>query len=197
MKLTQLAANLILAVLTFSLITLNDSRLLAEDDGKWSEEVCGLQARLVLVEKPKRHGARWLVPYMELRNARDFNNAMNALEIDVSIKQLKLELVDEKGKPLPEGFQVRSGPGPALSTVTLPYDSFMRLSLEGKGWGIPPAAVAVMPTDSEFFALTDADKGKVFLRATLIGDKRKPGWKDWHGTLKVPPVRVDWDLGRS
>lgn len=167
---------------------------LCADEGKWTKDVNGLQARLVMVEKPKRHGTRWLVPYLELRNVRNFPNAMNALDIDISVKRLKLEVVDAQGKPLPEQSAMRSGPAAALTNVILPYDSFMRISLEGKGWGISPNAPAVMATDGDIWHLTHAHKGRVFLRATLTGRKGQPEWKVWTGELQIPQVRVNWDV---
>ena len=37
----------------------------------WSKAVNGLQARVVLVEKPRSNGTRMLHPYLELRNVDD------------------------------------------------------------------------------------------------------------------------------
>ncbi|MGB7327945.1 MAG: hypothetical protein WBD31_23930 [Rubripirellula sp.] len=34
--------------------------------------------------------------------------------------------------------------------------------------------------------------GKVFLRATLTGDKAKPEWKRWHDKLQTPLISVQW-----
>ena len=183
--------QLVLAVLlTFTLNTF----LQAEDI--WFKEVKGLEARLLLIEKPKPNGPRWLVPHLELRNVRDTASSMNELEIDVSEKHLKLELVDGQGKVLPVNFGVRSGPGPALSKVILPYQSSIRISLEGKGWGISNGHAAIMPLDSEIFHLTEAENGNCYLRATLTGMNGKPSWRIWQGKIDVPLLPIQWSAQR-
>ncbi|HKG12547.1 MAG TPA: hypothetical protein VKB12_04390 [Pyrinomonadaceae bacterium] len=59
-----------------------------DDGGEWSQEVNGLRARLKLVEKGKLHGARWLVPYLELRNVRDL---MHPMQLNLEGRHLKVE----------------------------------------------------------------------------------------------------------
>jgi len=47
--------------------------------------------------------------------------------------------------------------------------------------------------DSGAWVLAADEKGKVFLRATLTGPlvESDPD-RTWHGTIEVPPVKVDW-----
>ncbi len=159
-------------------------------DGRWSEAVNGLQARLVLVEKEPLHGVRWLVPYLELRNVRDL---MSPMEVDCRSDRLKIELVDKDGKPLHNGSMSRSGPHVELGTLTLPVDSSCRVSLECRNWGL--GGTAMVATDSGAWHMTKEEKGNVFLRATLTGDKGKPEWKTWHGELRTPLIPVTWRDG--
>ncbi|HMC28672.1 MAG TPA: hypothetical protein VKM56_12855, partial [Verrucomicrobiae bacterium] len=84
MKSSPVACLLIVAALTSNLP-------LSAAEAPWSDTVNGLQARLTLIEKPKLHGTRWLVPFMELRNARDLANSM---EVACDNRHLKVELVD-------------------------------------------------------------------------------------------------------
>ena len=162
-------------------------------DGPWSEAVNGLQARLLLMEKEPLHGHRWLVPYLELRNVR---NLMNAMEVDCSGNRLQVELVDKDGKPLRSGHLGRSGPAPDLSTVILPFDSSMHISLECRNWGMGGAAMVA--TDSGAWHISEEENGKVFLRATLTGDQGKLNeWKTWHDKLRTPLIPVTWGGGNQ
>ena len=127
----------------------------------WSDPVNDLQARLVLVEKPRVLGVRWLVPYLELQDVRNYPNAMH---VDCDERHLKIELVDKDGNV----FKTRmsgsfSGPASALSEVILPNDSFMRISLECHGWGVDTSSAAMVSTYRGAWFITEKDKGKVFL----------------------------------
>lgn len=163
----------------------------AQDEaGEWSREVNGLQLRLKLVEKGKLYGTRWLVPYLELRNVRDLANPM---QVNLDYRHLKVELIGADGVPVRGGHsEVRSGPTPEPGTVSLPWDSFMRLSLECKNWGITRDAPAMVSTNSGAWVMREDENGKVFLRATLTAEKGNPEWKTWSGTLQTPPVKVVW-----
>ncbi len=161
-------------------------------NGGWSEAVNGLQARLLLVEKEPLHGHRWLVPYLELRNVRDL---MNAMEVDCRRDRLKIELVDQDGKPLRSGRLIRSGPHVGLGMLTLPVDSSCRVSLECRNFGLGGAAMVA--TDSGAWEITKEEQGNVFLRATLTGDKGKPERKTWNGELRTPLIPVTWGDGNQ
>jgi hypothetical protein len=161
-----------------------------DDAGEWSREVNGLQLRLKLVEKGKLYGTRWLVPYLELRNVRDLANPML---VNLDYRHLKVELVSADGVPVRGGYSmVRSGPTPEPGTVSLPWDSSMRLSLECRTWGISRDAPAMVATNSGAWVIREDENGKVFLRATLTGEKNTPDWKTWSGELQTPPVKVAW-----
>lgn len=163
----------------------------APETEAWSAAVNGLQARLVIVEKPRKYGTRWLVPFLELRNVRDGASPM-AIQCDNG--HLKIELVDAAGKVVRDGNSIRrSGPVPEVGTVALPVDSFIRISLECTNWGITQNAAAMVSTDSGAWVLADSENGKVYLRATLTGEKGEPEWKTWYGKLQTPPLVVKWD----
>jgi hypothetical protein len=172
----------------------------AEDAQTWSPSVNGLQARLMLVQKGEKFGTRWLIPYLELRNVREL---MNQMEVNCGNRNLKIELVDAEGNTIEDRALAmrmgdRSGPVPDLGIVILPHDSSMRISLECVNWGITKAA-AMVSADSGAWTITDAGKGKVYLRATLTGDENKSGtWKSWYGTMQTPLIPVDWkDEGKN
>lgn len=161
-----------------------------DDAGAWSKEVNGLRLRLKLVEKGKLYGTRWLVPYLELRNVRDL---IDPMQVNLDRPHLKVELVNADGVPVRDGWTLpRSGFTPEPGTVSLPLDSFMRLSLECRNWGIPKDAPAMVSTDSGAWVLRDEESGKLFLRATLTGEKTNPDRKTWSGELQTPPVKVVW-----
>jgi hypothetical protein len=158
----------------------------------WSVPTNGLQARLTLVERSKENGTRWLVPYLELRNVR---NLVNQMEVQCDSHHLKIELVDADGKVIRDGWlQNRSGPRAELSTINLPLDSSIRISLECRNWGVPRDAAAMVATDSGAWVIQQSEKGKVFLRATLTGDKPAvpPYCMTWYGTIQTPLLNIDW-----
>ena len=160
-------------------------------DVGWSTPVNGLQTRLTLVEDGKHYGTRWLIPYLELRNVR---NEGGQMEVNCDRKHLIVELVNIDGEPIRSGWIMpRSGPAPELNTISLPWHSSIKLSLENNNWGIPRNAAAMVSTESGAWVLEDAEKGKVFLRATLTDEPIKPTvWKRWYGTIKTPLIKVDW-----
>ena len=181
------------AILYAAIVLFAVCRLFAGDETMnhtdWSATVNGLQARLTLVEKEPKHGVRWLVPYLELRNVRDL---VNAMEVDCSREHLKVELVNKDGEVVLGGWTLpRSGPAPELPTVTLPFDSSMRISLECTNWGIGKTA-AMVQTDSGAWNIAEDENGKVCLRATLTADEKKPEWKMWYGETKTPLIPVEW-----
>ena len=164
------------------------------NEGSWSATTEGLQARLILVERPKLHGARWLVPHLELRNVRDI---INSMEVRCDRGRLKIELVDAQSNVVRNGWSSvgRSGPGPKLSTIILPWDSSMRISLECRNWGIPKDAPAMVSTDSGAWVINESERGRVYLRATLTGEKSDgtPPWKRWTGVINTPLLEISWE----
>jgi hypothetical protein len=161
--------------------------VLANDD--WSEAVNGLQARLELVERRKTNGTRLFAPHLELRNVRDLANQM---EVNCDNRHLKIELVDANGSPLRDGWSLpRSGPTHELNVIVLPWDSSIRLNLECRNWGVPKDAVMVA-ADSGAWVIQENEKGNVYLRATLTGEKIEHSWKRWGGKIQTPPLKVDW-----
>jgi hypothetical protein len=154
----------------------------------WSKAVNGLQARVVLVEKPRSNGTRMLHPYLELRNVDDM---AYPLKVRLGGAHAKFALVDAAGKVLGDGLSLpRSGPHPDPGTVSLPLDSTLRVGMHCANWGIPRDAAAMIATDSGAWVLKPEQEGKVFLRATVSGKKDKDE-RVWSGELEVK-VRVTW-----
>ena len=156
----------------------------------WSVLTNGLQARLTIEEKPKLNGTRLLVPFLELRNVRDLASPM---EVNCERQFMKIELVDAEGKEIPDRCSLsRSGPIPILNTIILPAHSSIRISLECRNWGIPKDEAAMVSTDSGGWVIYASEKGKVYLRATLTGEKSEPDYKKWHGRIQTPLLAINW-----
>jgi uncharacterized protein (TIGR03067 family) len=157
----------------------------------WSRSVNGLQARITLIEKGKINGTRSLIPYLELRNS---GNSAYPLKVRCGGGHVKFELVDADGKVVGSGYTLpRSGPHPDPGTTSLPVDSSMRINMHCTNWGVPKDTAAMISTDSGAWVLKPEQKGNVFLRATIKGEK--PGDESdrtWHGTIETPRVKVDW-----
>jgi len=186
MKATRIAVGLMVALVMAGRVP---GTTTADETDIWSVPTNGLQARLTLVEKPKLNGTRWLVPYLELRNVRDLGHPM---EIQCDSHHLKIELVDADGKPIRVSALPRTGFVPDLGKVILPWDSSIRINLECKNWGIPKDAAAMVSTDSGAWVIQEAERGKVYLRATVTGEKIEPDYKAWYGTVQTPLLKVDW-----
>jgi len=188
----RIAVPLLLMLFVLAPGTLSSAFPVSAND-EWSEAVNGLQARLELVEREKLFGTRWLVPYLELRNVRDVSNQM---EVNCDNRHLKVELVDANGSPLRDGqSSPRTGPIPDLTVIVLPWDSSIRLNLECRNWGIAKDAAAMVATDSGAWVIQENEKGKIYLRATLTGEKIEPSYnsrKRWSGKIQTPLLKVDW-----
>jgi hypothetical protein len=160
------------------------------DEHPWSKSVNGLQARLELVEKPRLHGVRWLVPYLELRNVR---NLASPMQVACDRPHLKIEVVDSNGEAVGNAWSMsRSGSIPMPGTISLPMDSQLRFSLECRNWGIPKGTGTMVSTDSGAWTFANEDNGKYFIRAKLSAEETQPRWKQWSGVIETPLVPVEW-----
>ncbi len=162
-----------------------------DDADSWSKPTHGLQARVTLVEKPRINGTRSIVPYLELRNGSD---SADPLKVRCGGGHVKFELVDADGKAVRDGWALpRSGPHADPGTVSLPFDSSMRIGMYCSNWGVPRDAASMISTDSGAWVLQPKEKGKVFLRVTIKGAKvESDPDRTWHGTIQTPAVKVDW-----
>ena len=180
------------SALAVSLLLARDcsSASVTNETDSWSAPTNGLQARITLVEKPKEFGTRWIVPYLELRNVRDLNNP---LEVCCDRQHIQFELVDATGNAVTNrSVMDRSGPVPDIGNISLPFDSSIRISMECRNWGVPKVA-AMISTDSGAWVIEEAERGQVFLRARIVGDRVDGDhYRIWHGKIETPLVRVDW-----
>jgi hypothetical protein len=162
-----------------------------DDADSWSRPARRIQARITLIEKPKSNGTRKLVPYLELRNVGD---SASPLGVRCGGGHVKFELVGADGKVIRDGWSLpRGGPHADPGTIVLPHDSSIRIGMYCSNWGVPKDAPAMISTDSGAWVLQPQEKGKVFLRATIKGEKvdSDPD-RTWHGTIQTPAVKVDW-----
>ena len=160
------------------------------DDG-WSKPVRGIEARISLVERPKVNGTRSIVPYLELRNVSD---VANPIHVACGRDHVKFELTDSEGKVVREGRWnlSRSGPHADPGTITLPFDSSIRIGMHCTNWGVPKDAAAMIATDSGAWILQAEEKGSVFLRVTINNEAEGKSRQNWRGSLISPPKKVDW-----
>ncbi|HJZ54035.1 MAG TPA: RNA polymerase sigma factor [Gemmataceae bacterium] len=156
---------------------------------EWSKSVNGLQARVVLVEKPRSNGTRMLHPYLELRNVSDM---AYPLKVRLGGAHVKFELVDADGKVVDDGQRgARDGPYPDPGTISLPLDSSLRVGMFCTNWGVPRDAAAMIATDSGAWVLKPEQEGKVFLRVKVSGKKQDEDERVWFGDLEAK-ARVTW-----
>jgi hypothetical protein len=189
----NIARMLAYTIVVVVMATWTSADTITNGSDTWSIATNGLQARLTLVEQPKRPGSHWLVPFLELRNAR---NLADQMEVLCDNEHLKIELVDVDGKVIRSGWKFgRSGMTAELGTIVLPVDSSIRISLECENWGLPENAAAVVATDSGAWIIQESEKGKVYLRATLKGEEfpMASNRKAWSGKLQAPLLKIDWN----
>lgn len=159
------------------------------EKASWSRPTNGLQARVVLEERPKFNGTRQLIPYLELRNVTD---QAAALKVRCDSGHVKFELIGVDGQAVRDGAtMVRSGPHADPGTARLPHDSSMRIGMYCSNWGVPKDAAAMISTDTGAWVLQQKEKGIVFLRVTVKGAKVETDDRIWHGEIQAT-VKVDW-----
>jgi hypothetical protein len=161
------------------------------DSEGWSKAVRDIEARIALIEKPRINGTRTLVPYLELRNV---GSSAYPIQVRCNSDHVTFELVDADGNAIRDGITLpRSGPHAEPGTVSLPHDSSIRIGMYCSNWGVPRDAAAMISTDSGAWVLTSEEKGKVFLRATIQGNKldSDPN-RTWYGKIQTPLIQVDW-----
>lgn len=164
------------------------------EDGDWSKAVRGLEARITLVQKPPFNRARILMPFLELRNVGDLPTP---LKVRCDRSYVKFELVDASGNRVKvRTASVRSGPHAHPGTISLPYDSEIRINMHCTNWGVPRDATAMIATDSGAWILREEDKSKVFLRATIQG-KKTESRHVWYGLLQTPLLRNRLEVMKS
>ena len=160
------------------------------DDDGWSKPIRGVEARISLVERPKVNGTRSIVPYLELRNVSD---VANPIHVACGRDHVKFELTDSEGKVVREGWTLgRSGPHADPGTITLPFDSSIRIGMHCTNWGVPKDAAGMIATDSGAWILQPEEKGSVFLRVTINNVAEGKSRQNWRGSLISPLKKVDW-----
>jgi hypothetical protein len=50
----------------------------------------------------------------------------------------------------------------------------------------------MVSTDSGAWVIADSERGRVYLCATLTGERGEPYYKTWHGSIQTPLLAVDW-----
>jgi hypothetical protein len=50
----------------------------------------------------------------------------------------------------------------------------------------------MVSTDGGAWVIDAPEKGRVYLRATLTGEKSEPDYKKWHGKIQAPLLAINW-----
>jgi hypothetical protein len=161
--------------------------------GDWSEPVNGLRGRLVVGEGRVLGNStvRETVIYLELQNA--FDAAGDPLRISFDPGQLKGELRNAKGEPVPRTPGRGSGGRPGACWLTLPYDSALRLRVNAFGFGRPKETGFLIPlTAGDAWLIPAGDANDYFFSGTFASDPPKDteGTRPWAGTLTLPKAKI-------
>ena len=178
-------------LLCFSLILVSELLLAApvvDQAGQWSESVGGLQARLIISQKPMVNGTSIVSVHLEIRNVSDIGNPM---EVPVHPEKIKFTLLDSADKPVSESFLPRSGIGVQWGDLILPFDSSMRLGLTCYNVAIPKDERALIPLPSQDWVIKKGDKTTYCLKATISSEGENKSSKHiWLGLITTPTVVI-------
>jgi hypothetical protein len=156
------------------------------DDGKWSEPVNGLKARLSFERGRENNGTPIIATYLELRNVSD---SATPLEIPLDSTKIEFKVVDAKGKAVAQAGLPYDGITATPGTLRLPHDSQLRLGVSGNGAGIPKDQGALLDlASSAVWLFKRGDVGEYCLRAKFTIAKTDD--HSWHGTIEMPDARI-------
>ena len=154
--------------------------------GTWSEPVNGLRGRLVLARgRTLGDGkTRESLVYVELENVANTHSGKETVAFDPDA--LKCELTDSAGKAVAPAPVPGSGGRPGKSSVTIPFDSSIRLRANPYAFG--RAEGLLIPLNNTAWHIKD--EAEYSLSGTLTvapPDDKADGWK---GELKLPGAKI-------
>jgi len=157
--------------------------------GDWSEPVNNLRGRLLLFRRRLLGDGRTreTVVYLDLQNASQAADQTLTVNFD---PRLQFELRDSSDKPVPEKGMAASGGRPGACTITLPYDSRIRLRLSPFGFGEPEDLL--IPLIDHSWRIAHGDARDYFLVATVTAPEPRdhlPG-RPWGGKLQLPAMKI-------
>ncbi len=161
---------------------------------EWSKPVGGLVGRIEVVRKGEKNGTPKLVPYLVLRNVTD---SLGTVDVFLSNSNLKLSLVDAKGKEIRSGnsgLNGRNGFIPNPFWLQIPFDSTVRINASLEGYFNQAQGELLLETDFALLFLPKGYSGEAFLRGTFtIKDPpHEARSMRWEGQLALPKIKV-WD----
>jgi hypothetical protein len=157
--------------------------------GAWSEPTDGLRGRL-LVYQGRALGdgkTRETLVYLELRNVAESGDRNVYFDPD----GLKCELLDAKGKAVPQTPLGGSGGRPGKTWVRLPHDSTLRLRANPFGFGQPDSVGLLIPLGTDTWLIKAGDASDYYLAGTFTSlPKDGVGINVWTGEIKLPKAKV-------
>ncbi|MCA8995101.1 MAG: hypothetical protein KDA69_06155 [Planctomycetaceae bacterium] len=176
------------ALLIVSSLTAPQARA---DEEPWSDTVNGFRGRMEVRVKDNLNGTPILNAYLTLENLVDI---VNPQQIHWDSNYLSVRIVDADGQELERAqVFVYSGGRRQNVDLTLPYDSSLTFNVSQRGCGIPKDARALLDFGPEnVWIIAAGDNTPYFLEATISVPEQKEhrGGYHWHGTLKLPAVRL-------
>ncbi len=189
---TTTKKTLIVATLV-ALLALRYTAVAATNEvDSWSPATNGLQARIVFGECRVVTGTRLPEVYLELQNVSDFGNPMEFDFNGQKSLQFALRTADDKPATNTSSLSIDGvifGP----FHITLPRGGTLRFPVTWRGYGIRPDYGTMLCFETAVWEIARDDKTDYFLSATLEipetpRDPKKA--KAWHGTIKMPAVKV-------
>ncbi|MGC4014209.1 MAG: hypothetical protein QM755_06770 [Luteolibacter sp.] len=159
---------------------------------QWSEAVNGLQARLIVeARKEVLPGTMQPEIYLELHNVSEVNGT---IDFDFEPYSFKPGFFDgTRKRAMGSVTTIMSGFANPSFRVALPRDGTMRFPLTWKGYGIGKGMGVMVCLENGLWNFAKDDKSEYYLCGSLVIEKGAPvGGIDrlWHGSLKVPAVKV-------
>lgn len=159
--------------------------------GDWSKPVNGLSGRLVIAvgRRLGESDVRETLVYLELQNVTDAAGEPMNVHFE---NQLRWELRDANGKPVPQSRSAGSGGRPGAMWVPIPRDSAVRLRVNPYGFGAAKSEGFRIPLGETSWLIRAGDEGEYFLSATFTvsADRDHSPANPWSGTLELPAINI-------
>jgi hypothetical protein len=158
--------------------------------GEWSEPVAGLRGRLTLAQgRTLADGkARESLVYVELENVANTHSGVVSVQFDPDA--LRCDLTDSAGKAVPPAPVFGSGERPGKTSVSIPFDSSVRLRANPYAFGRAEGMLIHLNTAS--WQVTG--DGEYHLAGTLTVTPPKGVTDVWKGELKLPKATFSLKL---
>lgn len=162
------------------------------EEAAWSEPNNELRGRLHVLPFDEA-GSAYRRVYLEFEN---LHPSISHVKIRYAIEKLTLKVTDGTGEELRDPFRLFSGFTALDESFVLPPSGVLRFSIHHAARDyIPPAGVVIVDAGEGYLWEIPNDGKDYFLSGTFTVKPEKrlervPVFKDWSGSLELPPAAI-------